>query len=255
MIKTLCYIPLHYGKDYLKQAIQSVYNSVDEILILYTDKPCHGRGTNLECPDTKKELINVAMHAVDSGFMDDKIIWIDGNWNAENEQRNTAHTYARKNGFNVLVCVDADEIWIEKYLKELIQLTYDRKASKCLVWMRHLWRSFNFICDDGMRQERLWYIGNDTLDLIYAPMPENQMWHFGYARGFKEVEYKISIHGHSAEWLQPKELWFENKYKRFPPVDNVHPVCEAVWFPQPFHKELLPEFMRSHEYYNLDEIK
>lgn len=251
MIKTLCYIPILYGKDYIKYAIGSVYDSVDEILILYTNKPCHGSGTNLICPDTREEIWEI----VSDFDAENKIRWIDGNWNAENEQRNEAHHYARANGFNVLVCVDADEIWIKEDLDYLIELTYERKASKCLVWMRHLWRSFNFICDDPMRQERLWYIGTDTNDLIYAPQPSNQMWHFGYARGLKEVEYKISIHGHSAEWLQPKQKWFENKYKPFPPVDNTHPVCEATWFPQPFDKMLLPEFMHLHPYFNLEVIE
>lgn len=250
-IKTLAYCPLLYGKDYLKQALLSVYEVVDEIVILYTPKPSHGSGTNLICPDTEQELIDIVAD-IDS---EDKIKWIKGNWNAENEQRNYAHTYAKGKGFDILVAVDFDEVWKTEILKELIQLTYDRKASKCLIWMRHLWRSFNYICDDPMRQERLYYLGADKQDLIYAPQPTNQVWHFGYARKLLDIEYKISIHGHSAEWLRPKAAWLIDKYKPFPPTQNVHPVCENTWHPKPFDKSELPDIMKDHEWYNSEVIQ
>ena len=35
-IKTLAYIPLHYGKEYLEATIKSIDAHVDKILILYT---------------------------------------------------------------------------------------------------------------------------------------------------------------------------------------------------------------------------
>jgi hypothetical protein len=140
-------------------------------------------------------------------------------------------------------------------LKELIQLTYDRKANRCLIWMRHLWRSFNYICDDGMRQERIYYLGNDKGDLIYAPQPVNQVWHFGYARKPSDIAYKISIHGHSAEWVQSKESWLSNKYMPFPPTgEYVHPACKDVWYPKLFDKSELPEIMRDHQWYNAEVI-
>lgn len=252
-MKTLAYIPLLYGKDYIQYAIRSVYSEVDAILILYTDKPSHGTGTGLPCPDTRDELIELCA-AVDPN---NKIIWMTGNWNLEGQQRNEAHYYAKKHGYDILVAVDADEIWKTEMLRELIQLTFDRKASKCLVWMRHLWRSFNYICDDQMRQERIYYMRDDKKDLIYAPQPINQVWHFGYAQDLKTVEYKISIHGHSAEWILPKERWFTERYCVFPPAEGVyvHPACADVWFPAEFNKEQLPEIMREHPYYNLEKIE
>jgi hypothetical protein len=250
-VKVLAYIPLLYGKDYIEYAIRSVYSEIDAILILYTSKPSHGSGTSMTCPDTKEELINICADA----DPDNKIIWSEGNWNLENQQRNEAHYYAKKHGYDILVAVDTDEIWETHMLRELIQLTYERKASKCLVWMRHLWRSFNYICDDPMRQERIYYLGDDKTDLIYAPHPTNQVWHFGYAREFNQVAYKISIHGHSAEWLIPKERWFREKYCAWPPVQDVHPVCKDTWNPKPFERLELPVMMREHPYYNLEKIE
>lgn len=251
MIKSIGYIALHYGKDYLAYAIRSMYESVDAVLILYTEKPSHAADNGVRCPETERELMDIAV----DNDPDNKIIWIQGNWKQENAQRNYAHEYAASHGFNILVTTDADEVWRDKKtLDDLIQLTYDRKAKSCLVWMRHLWRSFDFICDDPMRQERLHYIGADRQDLIYAEQPYNMVWHFGYARTPAAIKYKIGIHGHSHEWLQSKESWFQNKFMPFPPAENVHPVCEATWFPKPFDKKELPEMMKEHPYYNLEVI-
>lgn len=249
--KVCGYVALHYGKDYLGYAIKSMYDSVDEILILYSPHASHGRQTEMVCPDTLEELLDV----IDEADPDVKCKIRSLNWTQENEQRNYAHTYARQQGFDILICTDADEIWRDKKtLDDLIQLTFERKAIKCLVWMRHLWRSFNYICDDPMRQERIYYLGADSRDLIYAEQPYNMVWHFGYARKPSDIQYKISIHGHSAEWLQPKEKWFTNKFMPFPPEQDVHPVCKNTWSPKSFNKNELPEIMKSHPWYNLEVI-
>jgi len=250
-MKTLAYLPLLYGKDYLAYSIMSYYDDVDQILICYSPKPSHGHPSNMTCPDSEQELIDICAN-IDH---DNKIIWHKGDWQQENQQRNFAHDYARSRGFDLLFNADFDEIWRPGYLPELLKLTYERKASKCLIWMRHLWRSFNWICDDQMRQERIYYLGADKGDLIYAPQPENQVFHFGYARTLADVQYKISCHGHSSEWLQSKQDWFESKYKPFPPTgDATHPACAGVWIPKPFDKTELPDFMKLHPYYNFDVI-
>ena len=250
-MKVLGYIALHYGKDYLQYAIRSMYESVDEILILYTSTPCHGSATSLKCPDTREELVAI-VQMVDQ---DNKVKWTEGKWAYEGQQRDTAYAYARSRSFDIIVTTDADEVWKPGILKELIQLTYDKKASKCLIWMRHLWRSFNYICDDAMRQERINYLGSDKKELIYAPYAENQVWHFGYARSVSDIAYKISIHGHSGEWLLSKQRWLEEKYMPFPPASDVHPVCKDTWNPKPFDKRELPEIMMTHPFYNSELVK
>jgi hypothetical protein len=249
--KVLAYMPLHYGADYLKYAIESVYTAVDEILILYTERPSHGHATDMGCPDTRERLQSEAW-SVDA---ENKVHWYNGIWSREGIHRDTAFDYAKQNGFDIVIALDSDEVWNTSMLKDLIQEVYDRKAEKCLIWMRHLWRSFNYICDDPMRQERIYYIGSDKTDLIYASQPVNQVWHFGYARQFVDVEYKISIHGHSGEWILPKQRWFEEKYKPFPPVQDVHPTCVNTWNPVPFDRNELPKLMRSHPWFDLECIK
>lgn len=250
-MKVLAYIPLHYGVDYIGKAIESVNDAVDEILIIYTSKPSHGTGTSMFCPDSKQELID----EINKADIEDKVVFMEGEFKREGLHRDTAFTYAKNEGFDIVVALDSDEIWNTKYLKELIVEVYERKAAKCLVWMRHLWRSFNFICDDPMRQERIYYIGEAKESLIYADKTKNQVWHFGYARALNQIEYKISIHGHSNEWLMPKERWFNEKYKPFPPVQDVHPTCVNTWNPKELNRYELPEIMHSHPYFKLEEIK
>lgn len=244
-MKAVGYVALHYGKDYLEYALRSVYDQLDHIFILYTHKPSHGYDTRLTCPDTEAELMDICRE-VD---VDNKISWRVGNWHQENHQRNYAMDLAKSYGADILVLVDFDEIWKANDLRDLIKETYDKKAEKCLCWMKHLWRSFDWICEDAMRQERLYYLGRDKQNLIYAPQPEPQIYHFGYARKPIDIEYKISIHGHKSQIFNN---WYASKFLQYPfPLDDAHPTKDANWCPTPFNKSLLPELMREHPYYNL----
>jgi hypothetical protein len=205
----------------------------------------------MSCSDTRERLQQQAWSNDDKN----KVVWHNGVWFRENQHRNAAFDYARKHEFDIVVALDSDEVWNTQYLKELIQEVYEKRSEKCLVWMRHLWRSFNYICDDPMRQERIYYIGPNKTGLIYSDKPTNQVWHFGYARRFEDIEYKISIHGHSKEWILPKQRWFEEKYKPFPPVMDVHPTCRDTWNPKPFNRNELPELMMDHPWFDKEVIK
>lgn len=243
-MKVVGYVCLHYGKDYLEYSLRSVYDHLEHIFILYTPRPSHGHTTRLTCPDNEAELMDICAK-VD---VDNKISWRVGNWHQENEQRNYAMDLAKAAKADILVLVDFDEIWKDQDLKDLIKETYEKKANKCLVWMKHLWRSFDWICEDDMRQERIYYLGKDKGDLIYASQTEPQVYHFGYARKPIDIEYKISIHGHKAEMINN---WYNNKFLRYPFEGDSHPTKGANWIPTPFDKTTLPELMRDHPYYNL----
>lgn len=250
-MKVLAYIPLHYGTDYLKYAIQSVYSCVDEILILYTSEPSHGHRTDMYCPDSMQSLQQEAL----ANDAENKVKWHNGIYTREGIHRDTAFEYAKQNGFDVVIALDSDEVWKTDILKDLIREVYERRSEKCLICMRHLWRSFNYICDDPMRQERIYYVGPDKTGLIYASQPVNHVWHFGYARELKQVEYKISIHGHSNEWILPKQRWFDEKYRPFPPAQDVHPTCKDTWNPKPFDRNELPDIMREHAWFDKEIIE
>jgi hypothetical protein len=69
-MRVLAFTVCHYGKEYLREAILSVKDSVDKHLITYSSVPTFGYTTNLENPDTEKELKEIC-----SEF--DHIVWID----------------------------------------------------------------------------------------------------------------------------------------------------------------------------------
>ena len=54
-MKTLAYIPLHYGREYLEACITSIEPHVDKILILYTESPSYGQNRGLRNPETREE--------------------------------------------------------------------------------------------------------------------------------------------------------------------------------------------------------
>jgi hypothetical protein len=243
-MKAVGYVCLHYGKDYLEYSLRSVYSEFEHIFVLYTPNPSHGHKSRLTCPDTEQELMDICAK-VD---VDNKISWRVGHWTQENHQRDYAYELAKTYGADILGLIDFDEVWKTEVLRDLIKETYEKKASKCLVWMKHLWRSFDHICEDAMRQERLYYLGKDKQDLIYASQTEPQVWHFGYARMPIDVEYKMSIHGHKSELLAN---WYHNKFLRYPFEEDSHPTRGANWIPTKFDKTLLPDIMKEHPYYNL----
>jgi hypothetical protein len=71
-MKVLGYCILHYGRPYLGYAVQSLLDQVDDILILYTDKPSQGFQSTIPCPDSEEDLQAEVMP-----FMD-RITWGQG---------------------------------------------------------------------------------------------------------------------------------------------------------------------------------
>ena len=58
-IKVLGFMTIHYAGDYLREALLSVVDHVDKMVIAYSKQPSQGHGTNLECPDSGAYIYNV----------------------------------------------------------------------------------------------------------------------------------------------------------------------------------------------------
>ena len=252
-MKVAAYYTIHYGVDYLAYSIKSIYDVVDEILILYSAQPSHGKGTNLICPDTEDELKRQAS----LNDKDQKITWIEGVWGTEGEHRNVAFQMAKKKDCDILVMVDFDEIWDDFILGQLINESYIDPVYELRIKMRHLWRSFCWACEDAMTQGRIFNLKKAYLwqtSIRYAKGFDNDyVWHFGYARSVRNIKYKTSIHGHGDEW---RDDWFKKTFKKWKPgMNDVHPTCLDTWHPKEYDKNKMPEFMREHPFFNLDTIK
>lgn len=249
-MKVAAYYSLHYGVDYLAYSIKSIYDVVDEIFILYSSTPTFGTSTELTCPDKTSGLVQEAF----LNDVDHKVRWFDGTWKNESDHRTQAHNLAKEMNYDILVMVDGDEIWDTEVLKEFIKDSYDNPVYELRIKMRHLWRSFNWICEDVNIQGRIFNLRespkNPLTIRIAKAINNDYLWHFGMARTLRDIEYKCAIHGHISEWRSND--WFEKIFKAWKPgMNDVHPTCVDWWSPKAYNKDKMPIFMREHPYFNL----
>jgi len=244
---------LHYGKDYLSYALQSVYHSVDTCHIFYTPSPSHGHTTDTPPIETKEEL-QAAAYTYDP---DQKVKWYDmlGS-RQEGSQRDLALQTVQAAGADLVVVVDCDEVWDREVLESFLTRVWEKGVARNnLVNMIHFWRSFNWACfDEGwpVRIIDLRYSGSNE----YLPAQLGRVFHFGYAVTDRVMRYKWLIHGHKNE-LRPK--WLNEKWLGWipdTPAWDCHPTNgEGFWNAERFDKEKLPFFMKAHPFYNLDIIR
>ncbi len=241
----IAYYPIHYGSDYLGYSIKSIYDQVDQIHILYADKPSHGSPTSLKNPDNLTLIKEASTLFGDPG---NKIKWHYGQWHNEGNQRDEINGIAASVNAKMIIAVDADEIWDSDVLSRAIQDSFQENKHHNLIRMLTFWRCFHKTAVDEMMPVRIILPG--------APRGHNYLSgrvnHFGYARTIENIEYKISIHGHRNEW---RNDWID-VYRNWPNSrdTDLHPTCLNTWSLSDYDKTKLPEFMQQHPYYNLEII-
>lgn len=229
------YMLLHYGKDWMKEAIASVLPFVDDVWIFYSEQPSFGRLSHIPCPDKKEDLKAIA----DS--FGDRIKWIDvGRFPHEGGERDYAISMLKRNGVDIIVVLDSDEVWDQDYLPYALDFVI--KDGTHFNWrcsFRHFWKSVNWICDDPAWPNRILDArllpGTGGDGYVHKRNETDTVYHFGYAQRPEIIEYKIKIWGHAHE-LRPN--WFAAKFKNWTPdILDVHPVCDQhFWDPKPFDK-------------------
>lgn len=252
-MKKIAYYALHYGKEYLAWSIRSVQDAVDEIVVLYTDRPSFGHDTQLVCPDSEEELKREARR-----FLTKPLMWIRGHWTGEGQHRDEIVQIARKRGIGQVLAVDADELWCPVALKAAIEVSAARPERNILVRFIHFWRSFKWVCKDPCMPVRI--INVESSDGTWYLDPQLQpVLHFGYAQTGNLVGYKESIHGHKAEW---REGWFDQKFAEWTPgsgIGDVHPTNgKNFWTPEPADEKihsLVEDLLSDHPYFELEIIK
>lgn len=243
---TASYI-LHYGKQWLFHSMRSVRPFVDEIRVFYTPKPSHGHTSQLQCPETRDEL-----HSISKQF---DAVWHEGLYSQEGQHRDYAIASCKDAGADVILVVDADEIWLPEELSwALSEVTHGDLAGKYgqyRVNMLHFWRSLDWVCRDNMYPLRIICCRPPIEG--YLQHDKCQPLHMGYAQTPEIIEYKMSIHGHKAE-IRPG--WFEQKFLAWEPgMGDVHPTCEDTWTPRPYDKGLISDVVGDHPYFHLGVIE
>jgi hypothetical protein len=246
MSKVVSYTALHYGSDYLGYAIRSVIDHVDQHWILYSDVGSHGHRTDAVNPDTREQLMDIAIEAAG-----EKLGWIDGKWDYEGAQRETIHQIAPD--ADVILVVDADEVWSAN-LSFLRDMALGSGFRTWRVPIIHYWRSFyRCVLHDPAFPVRIICPKADTdkEETIHYLRPIN---HFGYAQRPAIVEYKQHTHGHKGEWRTDVD-WFNDVFMTNRQTDT-HPVGSEYWNPEPVDPwQYLPDYMRQHPYANMEVIE
>jgi hypothetical protein len=229
--------PIFYGGEYLECAIKAVEPYVEEIIMLYTDKPSYGYGTHIQCPESESDLMNIAYSA------SNKVKWVRVDAGSEGHHRGHIFKIAEAGKYDGILTFDADEIFGD--LTEWLLLCHASKARNIgFTQFYNFWRSFNFICRDGFAPIR--YINLHNIDgQENFPVP---VYHFGCAQRMEIMEYKLLIHGHKAEL---RNNWLEDVYKAWSPdnqIENLHLVSwkPGIWNAEPFDKETLPQILKEH---------
>lgn len=272
MTKIVAYTALHYGKDYLASAIRSVIDHVDEYHALYTPIGSHGHRTDVPCPETRDELLEIALSA------GSKLRWHEGEWGWEGQQRDTIFSVAPD--ADLILALDADEIWAEGLAQMVIESAAKHPfPTNFRVPIIHYWRSFHrcvlhdpaypvrAISPKAKGQEAITFhpFRADTPDTPHD-MPSHEVTeilrkirageyrdeamainHMGYAQRSEIVNYKQLTHGHKGEWRRDVD-WFNDKFMANAQVD-CHPVGSDYWNPETVnYLDYMPAWMSDHPY-------
>lgn len=235
---TIAYTALHYGRDYLADAIASVIDHVDAYHVLYSAVGSHGTRTTIPCPETRDELLSIAHAAAGS-----KLVWHDGQWPHEGAQRDSI--FAIVPDADRVIVLDTDEIWT--HTPDILRSADRANARQVRVSMVHFWRSFyRAVLHDPAYPVRIHYPQRTGEATVTGPIA-----HMGYAQRSEIVRYKLSVHGHRAEL---RSDWYENVWVPNAQAD-CHPVGSDYWTPHPVSPWVyLPNTMRDHPYADLEVI-
>ena len=250
MPKILGFCMAHYGAPFFRQALESLYDQVDHIVVLYTDHPSQGYAASIPCPDTEQDLLECARP-----FMTKNgkpfISWEPGRWAHEGEHCSAISLFAGE--YDWLWRFDLDEVCPPGMVAEMIAQAETSNHKVYCVPFVHFWRCFNRVCRDGQMPARLTRVHGGEGERYLDPKGGAwQVFHFGYAQPSRYIAYKLQVSGHHTEfrpdWFQDR--WLANAQK------DVHPVMFPThWMTESFDKETLPPILKAHPYFNAEVIE
>lgn len=245
----VAYTPLHYGREYLESAIRSVIDYVDRYVVLYTPVGSCGHHSPEPCPETRDELMQIAMRAAG-----DKLRWYDGQW-PDYGAHNDA-IFEIEPDADMLLVLDADEVWHPLLVQHAITVAETAQVRAYRAPIIHFWRSFHrAVLHDPAFPIRIIMpkikAGEAYLQgLEHGIKPIS---HFGYAQTEKIVAYKVSIHGHKAEFRTDID-WMAKRF-HINAQHDLHPVGSPYWNTEGVNPlDYMPHWMKEHPFFNMEWI-
>ena len=245
------YYGLHYGAEWLKHSMRSIRPFVDEVYVFYSSKPSHGHTTKRQNPESRKQLMEISKEF--------DVTWVDcPDFKHEGYHRDFAVDICANKGADLILVVDADEIWDPEHLAYSIEFAKKENYLRVKVEMIHFWRSVRWVCTDVLMPDRFVkpHADGGEYPFTYTDHEGDRLkvFHMGYAQTPKIVAYKQDIHGHKGEW---RDFWFDIKFMQWKPGGkDVHPTCFNMWNPVEYLDDGTLEYLiGDHPYWQMDIIK
>ena len=242
-IKVLGFMTIHYAGDYLREALMSVVDHVDKMVIAYSMMPSQGHGTTMQCPDSEGYIFSICQDV-----LGDKMIWDRADrYGAENEHRNVKYKYT--NGFDLVLTVDSDEVYKSEELDASFEYAHwGIERFYGIDGFINFWRSFDYACYDGFRPIRLENLNrkNNSQNLNL----KQTIYHFSTCQPEPIMRYKYLVFGHADE---VKTNWLDETFYKWTldnQISDLHCVSYNLWNAVSFDKSVLPSYLKSHHNYN-----
>lgn len=246
-MRVLGFLTIHYGVEYLEASLLSIKNHVEKMVVSYSVNGSHGFRSSELCPDFEVDIFEIC-----NQVLGDKLIWnrADG---YHNEGAHRAVKYHYSDGYDLILTIDADEVFKEEDVPRALQYAYQHpERFYGIKGYVNFWRSFNYACYDGFRPIRIENLNsNSRAQNLECPLT---IYHFSTAQSEPVMRYKYKVFGHSSEI---KENWLDGTHYRWTPDNNfadLHCVSIGLWNTESFDKTTLPESLKNHANYNKELI-
>ncbi len=244
------------AEPYLEASLKSVYDHVDAIVIMLSDRPWGGPAVPA---DRTAEIIRSFPDP------DKKIRFVEGNWGNEIKQTNALLELVKKEGATHMLFVDYDEVYWPRHL-QAIRAACANGAGQVKVRIRCYWKSLNWWIEpvESLRAivavylfEGIECVGVRSLTtrghIVELGMNNAVVHHFSYALPTELVKRKTESWSHrddvQATWFERVWIpWDKNRE-----MMDLHPT-----HPNAYRKavradpEQLPPAMRDHPYSGKD---
>lgn len=247
---------LVFGQEkWIMKNIENSYPHVDQIYIAYSKKPW------IYNSKAKKKYTNsFDLNIIKNSKFYDKITLIEGEWNNEEDQRNSCVEAALNDKIDYLMIHDADEFYFHddfKKIKEFLKLNPDYDIYTC-PWI-NFWKNLNYITlskngdeiagfpqifinlNKGIRfRNKRSTTGNKTIKINNGVICH----HASYAITNEELYTKLQTWGHHNDFNT--ENWYKNIWLKWNEDSiNLHPLSPADWSKAVKYTKPLPEVLNQ----------
>jgi hypothetical protein len=226
-MKIAAHVLAYNVNRFIKPVIENLENNVDKIYIAYSDYPW---SYNAE----KKELFKNTTTLEYLYELKEKakceVEIIVGEWNFDEDQRNTCLKRAREENFDWLIIQDADEFYTEESWEEIKEVlrtntTHDHFKT---TWY-NFWKSSKYVIqypNNSIKGSNAGFALRCNSDLYFirsrsCSQTDKSMtldipcFHYGYIHSNKDMYTKINTWAHANDFFTNREEWFLLKYENW----------------------------------------